>query len=208
MYVPQQGHTIPPNSTSGRGPSVQTCEHFSNCYTFIISWNEQNGHGSSPLNLYLHFYFLKWFCLLLFQVAFRTIASRTQVRVIPERTARKLCLATNQGTEVLTGSGWVFWPINSPVRKWRFPPMGTECQTHSFLLPFNLYCPAENRTKKNGQRADNVANWKENHRRKKTSRRGFCLTLGPLAKLTRYKVRIDLQKLQVFRCEHGSLSLS
>lgn len=48
------------------------------------------------IDLYLLFYFLKWFCLLLFQVAFRTIALRTQVRVIPEQTARKLCLATSR----------------------------------------------------------------------------------------------------------------
>ena len=57
------------------------------------------------IDLSLLFYFLKWFCLLLFQVAFRTIALRTQVRVIPELTARKLCLATSQGTEVRTGNG-------------------------------------------------------------------------------------------------------
>lgn len=82
------------------------------------------------------------------------------------------------------------------------------CLSITFQSPIALQRTELSKKKKNGQRVeDNVANWKENnHRRKKTSRRGFCLTLAPLAKLTRYKVRIDLQKLQVFRCEHGPLS--
>lgn len=54
MYVPQQGHTTPQTAPAAVDPvfkHVSLQGTFANCHTLIISWNEQNGHGCSSLNI-------------------------------------------------------------------------------------------------------------------------------------------------------------